>query len=72
MKGLDYMLDQFVVKWDQMVFGYRIQKCPNPTSDQSTCLSTLVPDILAQGSGRRIKRTYVVYVSVSVYINTHK
>lgn len=64
MMGMDYMLDPFMVKWYQMVVGSRIRGYPNPTSDQSTYLSTLIPNVFAQGSDRRIKCVCVCVVSV--------
>lgn len=61
--GLDHMLDQFMVKWYQMVFGSRIQGYANP-SDPSTFLSTLIPNLFAQGSGRRRKECVYLLLAV--------
>lgn len=59
--GLDHMLDQFMVKWYQMVFGSRIQGYANPSAP-STYLSTLIANLFAQGSGRRRKECVCVCV----------
>lgn len=65
MMRLYHMLDQFMVQWYQMAFGSRIQGYPNP-SDPSTYLSTLIPNLFAQGSGRRIKECVCVYLLLAV------
>lgn len=64
MMSLDHMLDQFMVNWYQMVFGSRMQGYPNFPSDPSTYLSTLIPNLFTQGSGRRIKECVCVLLLV--------
>lgn len=73
MMGLDHMLDQFMVKWYQMVFGSRIQGYANPSAP-STYLSTLIANLFAQGSGRRRKECVCVCVFVvsSAWVSASK